>query len=454
MTDRRDFMKLLGTALGTAFLTGCGSGSEDDFLGLAPGTSLSSPLPNGYRFEPVLQTGSALPGGSFVSREPNKLPFPGGLILHDSGQLFVHARDQQGRLGMYRFDRVFEQSKTSESRLAKLLVRKGDALPGGGTVKRFSLGDANQAGTYATAILADDKKQGLFLHRDGSGLQRVLGQFTPLPAFGGEISGHFGQTVSIHDNEDLLFVAHYTHTGRSQKNGQALFFSENARVESTFPVVAQGDVLPGSTWTVASLGIGVLHDERGYIVQGTGQPAGLRSRTHTRSRNRMQETFVLRGQVGQPFQLLEAHEQVGRHVANGSTIYGPRLGPGRRHITIAHLDQDRTEVRLNGQKLLTADNGRGGNPSPLGHPILSFLPPSMAEGLAFFQVFTTAGMELVVTNGTNWRTLLSRGDVLGGKTINTLFFGALPRQATRRGYLAGVVEFTDKTHAVLVGSPV
>jgi hypothetical protein len=453
VTDRRDFMKLLGTALGTAFLTGCGSGSEDELLGLAPGTSLSSPLPNGYRFQPVVQTGSALPGGSTVSGDPNKLPFPGGLILHDSGQLWVHARDQQGRLGMYRYDDIFEQRKIPEPASGRLLVRNGDPLPGGSTVKRFALGDANQDGTYATAISAENKKQAIFFHR-GSGLERVLGQFTPLQAFGGEISGHFGQTISIHDNEDLLFVAHYTHTGRGQKNGQALFFSENARVDSTLPVVVQGDVLPGSTWTVASFGIGVLHDQRGYIVQGTAQPAGLRSRTHTRSRNRMHETFVLRGRVGEPFQLVEAHEQVGKHVPNGSTIMGPRLGPGGRHITICHLDQDRTEVRLNGQKLLTADSARGGDPSPLGHPILSFLPPSTAEGLAYFQVFTTAGMELVVTNGTNWRTLLSRGDVLSGKTINTLMFGALPRQATRRGHLAGVVEFTDKTHAVLVGSPV
>ena len=76
------------------------------------------------------------------------------------------------------------------------------------------------------------------------------------------------------------------------------------------------------------------------------------------------------------------------------------------------------------------------------------------NGLLYFEVFTQQGMEIVVWDGSDAYTLLARGDVVDGKTVETIIFGALPDCVNANGDFAAIVEFDDGETDVYLGIPV
>ena len=63
------------------------------------------------------------------------------------------------------------------------------------------------------------------------------------------------------------------------------------------------------------------------------------------------------------------------------------------------------------------------------------------------------GLELCVSNGVEHRTLLSRGDKIDGKVVNTFIFGFHPEQVDSQGRCVIQVEFTDGTMSIVVAFP-
>jgi hypothetical protein len=63
-------------------------------------------------------------------------------------------------------------------------------------------------------------------------------------------------------------------------------------------------------------------------------------------------------------------------------------------------------------------------------------------------------MEIVLWDGTSAYTLLARGDVVDGKRVETIIFGALPDCVNANGEFAAIVEFDDGETDVYLGIPV
>ena len=119
------------------------------------------------------------------------------------------------------------------------------------------------------------------------------------------------------------------------------------------------------------------------------------------------------------------------------------------------MDQNKTELRVNQRLLLQADFATGASLSPRGSAIISMFPPVFGPGdLLFLQIFTTDGSEIVVYDGRQFRTILGIGDLVAGKKVADMMFGALPESVNSRGELVAVVAFEDGELVVMLGLPV
>lgn len=446
--NRRDFLKLLGGAFGAVWLSGCGG---SDFSSPITGNSLI--LPTTYRLTPVFQSGTPLPGGSSVlvaaqGASNQDLPFPGGLLLNDQSQLFFHAVDNVGRLGIYRVDL---NSANPSATIAKV-IRNGDVLPDGNTAVHHSCGDLNNNNDFLIAIKTANGLNSLYLSRELGPLNRVLSAFDSLDS-GITLHGHIKGSATLHDDSDFLFTSNFYDPTRSRGNSQGLFFVPKADTSKAELLLASGDLLPGLEATVNTIGHSQLHSQGRFVVHGAASPlSGQSSNPHL--------SYVLRGKVNEEHQLLGFHpdlphsQMMPTSVAMGTAVMSPRLGHSS-HSTLVHLSTNESELRVDGRVVYLAQAPGGASLSPRGNPIVSMLPPVFGpSGLFLVQLFTTQGMELVVSNGTQSATVMARGDKLDGQTINTILCGALARGANRRAEFATVVEFTNKQHAIVLGTPV
>src|SRR4051812_23101457 len=93
-TNRRDFLSLVGVALGGVILTrGSAYGFDGSGGGGAGGGAAS--LPNGYRFFRILTVqGTANPVGRIARLD-------GGVMINDHSEILFHARNTDGRYGVY-----------------------------------------------------------------------------------------------------------------------------------------------------------------------------------------------------------------------------------------------------------------------------------------------------------------------------------------------------------------
>ena len=80
-----------------------------------------------------------------------------------------------------------------------------------------------------------------------------------------------------------------------------------------------------------------------------------------------------------------------------------------------------------------------------------FPPVFGPNGLVFIQVFTTQGTEILVYDGRSFSTVLASGDVINGRALGMIIFGALPHCINSHGDLVCVADFVGGESSILLG---
>ena len=467
MQSRRDFLKLLGMAMG-ASLSGCGS-SGDAF---AVGNTNLAPL--AYRYVKLIQSGDPLPGGArLASRLAYSLdstgdeppPFMGAVTLTDSRHVYFHALDETQARGIYRID-VDDTGNRSE---VKEVIREGSVLPDGTVVKDFSDGDVNNGDDFVIAV---ENPEGTysFQYSDGGA------SFTSVAKSGGtlgsvKLAEDIDQYQSVADDGTIMFVSEYM-DDEGDCQGEGVFVMPAGQPEQAQRLFSKGDFIPGTRSAIETFGAAEILSGGRYVIQGSARPS---SGSDDSGRPL---TFLFRGVVGGTPQVLVMDPALGNFdvsspnfgILRGGVIMCPRVNDrGNVGYVFQTSNPDRTSLWVNGpggrpnnrRELFAANiNGwpRGsgrGTRSPRGADILSIMPPVFGpNGLVYFELFTTEGMEIVVWDGTSSYTLLARGDVVDGKRVETIIFGALPDCVNANGEFAAIVEFDDGETDIYLGIPV
>lgn len=468
MQSRRDFLRLLSMALG-ASLTGCGSdsgaqSSDGTFAAGPPGEEDLIPL--AYEYVPIIKSGDALPGGvrlaekgiryALFSNGESPPPFMGAVVVTDSRHIYFHALDDQGTRGIYRVD-VDDKYGRSE---CKKVIREGDRLPDGTVVTDFSDGDVNNGDDFVVGVVDPDGINSIQCAAGG-------GNFAPLVKSGSGLANvRLGEDIcqnqAISDDGNVLFVADYLNS-EEDVLGDGLFVMPAGRPQAAQLVLPSQSLLPRTTCPIQTLSTTEIGPGGRYLVQGSAATGvGLGSA----DASGRPQTFLLSGTVGQTPRLLAVDSALGgggAGVATGSVYMCPRMNFRTQAAGfIVQIDDDRTQLRVNDTAVCGADlTGNRGTLSPRRSPILTMLPPVFGPGnQVFFQVFTADGMEIVLWDGSfregrpRLTTVLRRGQVVNGKTVETILFGCLPEAVNSRGEFVAIVEFTDGETDIFLGCPV
>ncbi len=470
MKSRRDFLKLLGMAAG-ATLSGCGTSSDNTFFD----GSAQTPTPLAYRYVKLIKSGDPLPGGARLaprlayaldSTGDAPPPFMGGVMLTDSRHVYFHALDENQTRGIYRID-VDAQGNRSE---VKEVIREGSVLPDGTVVKDFSDGDVNNGDDFILAVENPEGTYSLQYSQGGASFQSIARSGETLGEV--KLAEDIDQYQAVADNGNIIFVAEFMDDA-GDCQGEGLFVMPAGRPEQAQRLLAKGDLLPGTSSVIESFGAAELTSSGIYLAQGSGRP------TTGPDTSGRPLTFLLVGRIGETPQLLNLDPALGDRGPGlaGSVFMCPRLSSAYAGFIVQGSDEQ-TFMQL--ADLETPQNtlvrvleaniggGPGARPrptqtSPRGARVLSLMPPVLApNGLVYFEVFTDQGMEIVLytppnrptSSFTRYQTLLARGDVVDGKRVETIVFGALPDCVNANGDFAAIVEFDNGETDVYLGIPV
>src|SRR4051794_21094778 len=191
-TSRRDFLSLVGVALGGVVLArGSAYGSDGGHWG-GPGGGGSS-LPNGYRFFRILTVqGTANPVGRIARLD-------GGVMINDHSEILFHARNTDGRYGVYELTMDYSGAAPAIAGM-RTVVEEGDTLPDGRTVGKIARGDTNANGSFAAVIETTKDTPGVYVEKNKGGLQPLVSFLDPVPSGGGNFGAFFGD-LALHDND-------------------------------------------------------------------------------------------------------------------------------------------------------------------------------------------------------------------------------------------------------------
>lgn len=448
MQRRRDFLKLLAASTGGVMLSSCGSSGGDSTGG--PGGGLSgSNGPNGYRFIPLLDSGSALPGSSPLQA------LPGGVLINGAGQILFYGESAEG-VALYELTPDYvglENSlKLPESQVRRV-VGPGDTLADGSVVQAVGTAVSNRQQTHAMVLSHDGKTRSIFMQRSGAGLEKVSGFRTLLPGPGGIRLGGILGDLDLNDQNDLLLVDHYTRAGRVAP-GQGLFYLPGGRVgPDTRLLMSTEELVPDSRDQTTAFGLVDLNSLGHYVAHVVGSapfredlpPAqglffGLTNEPLSRQ--------LLTG----PASFNSTNPGTSRFFSPGSSIFGARLGETSENVAhILHESQDRQSLYVNERRIASV-----GDRSLGGSTIRGFSGPVLQpDGAAVFGVaITEDGHELSRVSTTSSQLLLSRGDPIGSRQVNSIIFGLHSDQVDRMGRLVFIGEFMDGSSSVVLGLPV
>lgn len=438
--SRRQFLKLLGMAAG-ATLTGCGGGSS-----VPPGSSSVGPAPLAYEFVPVIRSGQDLPTQARAAS--GGAPFMGGVVINDRRHVCFHCLDEQEIRGVYRVD-ISEQNQLSP---LKSVIREGDVLPDGTVVEDFSDGELDNLDDYLFMVEDPDGVHSLQYSSEGGEFRPLCKDFQELNS-GAKLCGEIYPVEALSDDGSILCVSDY-YNEDGEAEGEGLFLIPADQPDQAQLILAHGQLIPGTTACVKTIGTTELSTGGRYLIQGSASPT-LDDGSLDPEGAPM--TYVLTGVVGESPQVLALDPHLGgadQGYIQAAAVMCPRL-KGDSVGAVLQIDDNVTELWVNQQKLLRGDLEGGGSLSPRGSRILSFLPPAFGpDGLVYFEVFTADGMELVLYDGNGFHTVLAKGDILDGQTVETIIFGALPECVNNRAELVIMAEFANGESVILVGMPV
>ena len=227
--DRRQFLKLLGGALGGLTLASCDSGGNSNVSGGGGGIVSTAdpgatPIPNGYAFHRVFTLGSDQHGLDQV------IELTPGLMINDNGEIVFYADNSSGGMGLYRLIMDFNVDPPNVI-AAEKIVETRDVLNDGRRVDAIGVSDTNAFGNVAVVIgtnapditsATEANLPGIYLQTPGSALNPLFSFRAALPG-GAQLGGAVGD-LALNDNNDLLLVSHFTLDNADIQNEQGLFF--------------------------------------------------------------------------------------------------------------------------------------------------------------------------------------------------------------------------------------
>ena len=466
--QRRDLIKLLGTALGGVSLSTC-SDKEPTAPGYGP-----PQLPNGFRFFPVFNSGAALPGGATFSH------FRFDTAIDDQNEIYFSCVDPADVPGLYALLMDYGAGAPTVAS-ARKVVRAGDVLTGSRTVVGIDHYDVNSDGGLAAVLrfaspAAGSGDQGttqeVWLDLTKGGLQRTLYEGF-VTSDGHRLGGLFGD-IDIHDGHDALLTAWYLHhdpqAGQPRPTDapdddvirQGLFVIPDADPAQT-RLELHNEQLLGSGGGTALIGLVDMHDGLTYVLQAHPSRVGTTTPSASAGAGGASAggSFLVEGRVGARGRGLArltraADSRAGvislaANAAVGDAYYGPRMGPDALTAYVLHVSETATTLYHHGLEIV-----HSGQDSPRGSTIGHIMPPVFGNnGEIYYVLMTRDGHELCVANGEEQRTLLARGDHLSNDTraVDSIMLGHTTDAIDGDGRIVFVTVFDDHTAAVTVGIP-
>lgn len=444
--DRREFLRMTGTAIGGAVLLpfGCSESS----VGVTDDT-----LPGAYNFYKVFDTSQNL----FESR-PRATP---GIMINDQGKILFYGDNGDDNYGLYELTMDFG-SPTPEIVGSRSVVRTGVDRPGGQVVKRIHRADLNDHGDVALLLdfyadgsgpAAPESLGTVFVNANNE-MNRVVGFGESMPD-GSIFGGAFGD-VAIDNQRNLLLVSHYVRENNDFGNG--VFCLPEARISGTQPLLVSGTALQGQgNSIVRGFGLIDVNEDDNYVAQtqitlpvATGSPAA----SPGSAGSLLQGTAGLRQLSTQP-RLLSAPERFQLETqSRGEIILGPRAGTNGAAAWVAHgPDGNEQAVFFRDESRPVTEVARATSDGP----IYSFSAPVLSNnGALFYLQFNARGdspIELKMVSSDAPNTILSLNDPIGGQVPTGLMFGYHSRQADKAGRIVIYAEFGDGDPAIVVGIP-
>ncbi len=470
--DRRNFLKATGLTFSGAFLSACGTTNNN----LTPPIGTDGVLPNGYQFFVLKNSAHALPDGNQM------VNLRLDAAIDNNGRVVYGAVNQQKQIGLYTLQLEFSGATPQVTKETRIL--RTEEILDGRKVVEITAHDINSQGELAVVVMVDTETkrqttddQGNFdggttpirmqaiYKSTANGLTRVLHEHQTNND-GHEFAGMFGD-LSLH-GKNLVFVANYYHTTKQgfKEVRQGVFqLSGNNGTEASL-VVSSGTPLAAnsSAALISQFGLICLHDNGQLVMQTTLTPATEMSAAFVQGAS---QTAVLRGNLntigtasartGTPNNLRVETSSIssGLRTSNarvsGLTYFAPRCGANNQvaHVVINNADH---ALVLNNQVLL-----KTGDRSPTGQIVKAIATPHLAtDGISFFLVSTGAGIELVVSNGRQNRTILRNKDRLANHNSpvgDFIGIGYTAMHTDDTGRLVFVVEHQDKSQSVVIGIP-
>lgn len=437
MNNRRDFMKLLGGALGAGAAAG-----------LAPGRTLTalaaSPMPSGYRFFRLVTTGMSLPGG----RELQYLTGP--TLINDRNQVLFAAQDTEGATGIYRYQLetdgyLFEVSAMEE------MVREGDTLSDGEVVRAVFAAATNDQGGLGMLIQTEDSRlNAVYTLQDG--------QLVPVAAYRTQVPGQdhrFGANISditMANSGELLVVSHYTTEGVSSPR-QGLFYLPSGTLDSDTQILLTTPALiSGSESLLDHLGLSHSNRNGDYIIQvATHQNALTAEGAAPAAR-----TVLVQGRVDQPAdpELITTARVIdhpaGQVTTSGEVIYGPRVDPGGRGAYVVHVTGDDLEL-IWGDEVVAAT----GQTAMANWQVGSLAPPIVSPaGVLYYLLIGANQWQLIAYNGSTRRVVASLLDQIEGASLVHMLWGLTTDQINSREMMVFMGEFSDDSQSIVLGLPI
>jgi len=471
---RRDFLGLLGTALGGVSLAGCGGinhllhGSSNNANGLE---SLShSALPSAWGFNSLLDITRAFDLSEVVEFTPN-------IMLNNNGQVVFCAITKTG-FAVYEADTTTRNARRSVTAL-RTIVKTGQIMPDGRVVGRIGGVDMNNNGTvgfvvgprqtdhdYDGHVTNTEEAGAVYLSRNGSTLEPVLSPDLSVPGRHAHFAGQFGD-IDVSDSDNVLVTGFYADEDLHDSR-EGLFYlpgGHDPRLE-----VSTGDVIPGSNQTITSLGLvdAGMEGTDFAIMGGSTDVDGSHDvdiESPTRGVAQVDDvykrsgSFLLGGNMGQhrsPRRLIQSSRNVkttrAADLSGGEVILGVRQGTvGGVPVTayIEHLTDTHMELRLNGQSLTATSKN-----SPQGNNIVSLGPPVIGGGLVYYTAYTEEGIEIVATNGLQHKTVVTTRALIDGIEIKNLVLGFHPDQVNKNATILIYAELRNGSVRYIEGQPV
>ena len=134
----------------------------------------------------------------------------------------------------------------------------------------------------------------------------------------------------------------------------------------------------------------------------------------------------------------------------GAIKYGPRIGASNNAAFVNHVNDNHQVLHYNGKQVVEI-----GSVTPLGNIIASLSAPVVgSDGLLYYQASTDKGLELMVYNGPELRTILSKDDLVDGSVLRSFFHGFLPDQVDSSGRIVLTGDFEDGSTSIVIGIPI